>query len=203
MFRRHAFVVFASISALALSGVLAGCAEDTVATPRVTLNTDIDPGSNGEKCQDTTPRWLTIGSFGDPSKGQNPDGSLVAPVAPVDDGATDPFIGGFAAVTCSVAPAQDGFNVAATASLSGTNGGSVRVVGFFKPGQDNTVEISVTKNSTTYVQRDCLATFAANTLQGVASGRVWATATCGKAEAADKQRVCQTVTQFRFENCGQ
>ena len=198
MNRRCVLATTVAIVAIALNP---GCSSDDVKAPRVTLNADVNLGTHpSTECPDSANGWLKIGSFGNPSL-LGPDGSQVDPGQPVDDGAQ--FDHGTASVNCAVTAQSNGFSVAASASLTGANGGSFVVRGFFVPGQDNAgIKASVTHNGMTYGQDDCIARFT-TAYEGVDAGRVWAEVTCPNAEAPSLQRTCQTITKFRFENCNQ
>lgn len=186
--------VLAAIVATVAIALNPGCSSDNTKAPSVTLNADVSLGGHAStECPDSQSGWLQIGSFGNPS--------LADSGQPVDDGA--PFAQGTVTVDCKVAAQSNGFNVAASALLTGATGGSFVVRGFFVPGQDNSgISASVTHNTISYGQDDCTARFTTSS-QGVAAGRVWAEITCPNAQAPGPQRTCQTVTQFRFENCNQ
>ncbi|MCL2777368.1 MAG: hypothetical protein FWD73_05135 [Polyangiaceae bacterium] len=194
------YVLAASVATVAIA-LNPGCSSDNTKAPRVTLNADVSVGTHSSAdCPDSQNGWLQIGSFGNPNLLQ-PDGTPANPGQPVDDGA--PFAQGTASVNCTVTAQGNGFSVAASASLTGATGGSFVVRGFFVPGQDNSnISTSVTHIGTAYAQDGCTASFTTS-YQGVDGGRVWAEVTCPNAQAPTVQRTCQTVTQFRFENCNQ
>lgn len=193
---RSRHVPAAAFAAVAITVLAAGCSDPEPATPRVTFESTISPGSNPPEGCPETGTWFSIGSFGAPPFDQ---------VKPVDDGGKDPESGGSVAVTCSVTPATGGFNVRATARLTGAAGGNFTVEGFFtEQGEQANIFASFTKvgQSGAYVQKDCVVRYTTQ-FQGVAAGRVWGEITCPTATAETAQRTCQALGQFRFENCAQ
>src|SRR5205823_6609463 len=155
-------------------------------------------------CQDTG-TFLQIGSFGNPAAGNNPDGSPVDPVTPVDDGSS--FAQGGASVTCSVTAEGDGFHVSATAALSGATGGEFFIDGHFTASGDQpNIQATFTARSHSgSYQSDgktgstlCTARYD-QPLMAVASGRVWADIDCPDAsERQGSERICHLSGQFRF-----
>jgi len=206
--RRHHILV--SLAAAVTTAVLAaGCSEDVRATPRITFDSSIAPGTHSvQECPESG-TWFTIGAFGNPALGRvdpaNPESPLKEPVRPVEDGAQDEVQGGTVRISCSVVPAGDAFDVAATAELTGTrNSGFFQVIGKFKKGQTNPdINIVISKAGSSYKQANCTATFNATVGQGVDAGRVWAEVECPNIENASQQRICAGRAQFRFENCAQ
>ena len=206
MFRRQHVLVSLSV-ALVTSAVVAGCKDDTQATPRVTFDSRIDRGSHtGAECTQTG-TWFTIGSFGNPALGRvnpdDPESPLKDPVRPVDDGAEDQQ--GVASISCSVVEAGDGFDVALHAELTGATGGAMTVTGHVLRGIDSpNLSASMTRKGETYSGRsNCTMTFTTAVGHGVAGGRVWGLLDCPDAEAPSQQRVCATHAELRFENCTQ
>lgn len=194
MFRRPHVLAFVFGATTTLVLTVAGCSDPQPATPRGIVDSTIAPGSNSAaECPESGP-WLELGDYGAPPD-QKP--------RPVDDGATDQ--GGAASITCSVVPSAAGFDVNATATLSGASGGSVTVKGFFNAtGDSPNIYMSLSKSGRTgaYGASDCTARFT-TPYQGVAAGRLWAEITCEKANAPAEQRTCRSRAQVRFENCGQ
>jgi hypothetical protein len=196
MFRpHHAFAAFTSI---ALATVLAaGCSDPEPPTPRVTFESRIQRGPNPAEACPESGTWFTIGSFGSPP---------FEPVAPIEDGQSEQQ--GTVGITCSVTPSGEGFNVRATARLTGATGGNVTIAGFLREqgppeGQGGVEAIfSKTGRSGAYSSRECVVRFTSE-FQGVAAGRVWGELDCPAAEAPSEQRTCQMLAQFRFENCEQ
>lgn len=176
-----------------------GCGDDVPATPRVTLKTSLSTSSvaGAPECANVSAAWFSIGTFGNPN--------LSVPTEPVDDGGE--FAGGTVAVDCRVHPTNDGFDVRASASLDGDQGGTFRVVGTFLAGQDSPdIQVSIARRGANYQQSDCTATFDGipSVKDGpISAGRVWAKVTCPNARDDGKQRACEAVTQLRFENCSQ
>ncbi len=201
MFRRqHAL---AAVTVLVLSPVLAGgCSSDKKATPRVTFDSQISPGSHSSTDCPETGTWFQIGSFGNPAAGTNPDGTPTQPVQPVDDGTA--FGQGTASVTCAVTAEGDGFHVSATASLDGATGGAFRIDGHFTAtGDQQNIDVSLTAQSRgTYNEKDCVVRYT-QPLETVAAGRVWGDLDCPNGEQSSTQRTCHLQAQFRFENCAQ
>lgn len=208
MLRRHHLLVSLA-AAVTLAVLSAGCSEDEKATPRITFDSTIAPGTHTTQECPESGTWFTIGAFGNPALGRvdpaNPESPLKEPVRPVEDGATDEVQGGTVAISCSVVPSGDAFDVAATAQLSGTkNSGFFQVIGKFKKGVSNPdINIVMSKSGSSYKQANCTATFNAAIGQGVDSGRVWAEVECPNIENASQQRICQGRAHFRFENCAQ
>lgn len=207
MFRpNHLLATLGSAFVLVASLVATGCADDPVATPRVTFDSAIKSGIHTQKECGQSGIWFTIGSFGNPALGRtdpnNPESALINPVRPVEDGAADQQ--GTVALSCSVTASGDGFNVAASAQLSGATGGSVTITGFFKAAGDSPgITMALTRKGETFTDRGCLARFDTVVGHAVAAGRVWATLECPNAERPGAQRICETSAQFRFENCSQ
>jgi hypothetical protein len=205
MFRRHH--VFATLTVALVTGIVtAGCSDDPQATPRVTFESDVTPGTNSPKDCPETNTWFTIGDFGNPGLGRvdpaDPNSELIEPVRPVEDGASDQQ--GTVSISCSVTESGDGFEVRATAQLTGATGGSVTITGLLKAtGDQSPVSLALTKNGRTYSASDCVVRYDTQVGHGIAAGRVWGSITCAKAEERTAQRTCQTHAQFRFENCAQ
>lgn len=198
MLKRAAFLGLATVLVQVL---VPACSSDAAATPRVTFESSIAPGTHSAADCPETGVWLTIGSFGNPAAGNGPDGKPLDPVRPIDNGGSDQQ--GTATVTCSVTPEGDGFHVAATAELSGATGGAFRIEGHMTAqGQQTNLDMSISANGRTYSQKDCTADYSQQ-LQTTASGRVWADFNCPNGEASSLQRTCAITGQFRFENCGQ
>lgn len=211
MFRRHhlfaslSFVSLALIT-VALSAGATGCSTDQVSTPRVTFESEIQPGTHSAKDCGKTGTWFTIGSFGNPKLGRrdpaNPESDLISPVVPVDDGADDQQ--GKASVSCSVVGAGDGFDVAVHAELTGATGGAMTITGHFTAAGDQpNITATFTKQGETFTARDCVARY--DTMEGhaVAGGRIWAEVDCANAQQMIAQQTCKSHAQFRFENCTQ
>ena len=165
-----------------------GPADGPRATPRVIFQSDIAPGAGGATACGQSGAFFTIGSF--------------SPAAPVEDGAADQ--GGSVAVSCSVAASAAGFNVTATAQLTGASGGAVTITGIFDAnGPSSGVAMSVTRKGETFSDTRCTARYDAAVGQAIAAGRVWATIECANAERPSAQQTCTTRAQMRFENCSQ
>lgn len=205
MYRPYHFVV--SLSAALLVTVLsAGCKDDTQATPRITFDSDIKAGKHAVKDCGKSGPWFNIGSFGNPALGRvdpaNPDSPLKDPVKPVDDGGDDQQ--GRVSLNCAVVERGEGFDVTASAQLTGATGGSVTIIGFFKPtGDQKDIQVRLTKLGETFSDLHCVATFDPALGQAVAAGRIWADVVCPNAEQPNAQQTCETHAQFRFENCSQ
>jgi hypothetical protein len=208
MFRRHHCFAARGICSLALvSGVVAaGCSEEQQATPRVTFDSQITPGTHSSKECGKTGTWFQIGSFGNPALGRkdpaNPESELVDPVRPVDDGASDQQ--GTVSISCSVTPSGDGFNVRAAAQLTGATGGAVTITGFLRPsGEQQDITMALTKRGETYADAKCVVRYDTQVGHAIAAGRVWAEIECANAEYVSAQQICKSAAQFRFENCSQ
>ncbi len=191
----HALSVLFAIGAVGLSA--AGCSEDEKATPRVTFYSEVTGGGHTKQECPETGKWFEIGSFGNPATGEK--------VAPVDDGGD--FGQGRVSASCSVKPSGDGFEVKATATLSGATGGSVTIEGFMRTTGDKQENIAFTlfaAGKTTYTTSATKCTVRYNqTGQTVAAGRVWGDFDCGAIENQSQQRICSATGQLRFENCAQ
>jgi len=206
MFRRQHLLVSLSV-ALVTSVLLIGCKNDTQATPRVTFDSSIRPGTHSSMECTQTGTWFTIGSFGNPALGrenaEDPESPLKDPVRPVDDGGQDGQ--GTASVSCSVVEAGDGFDVALHAELSGAAGGAMTVTGHVLRGADSPgISAALTRKGETYNgSKNCTITFSSAAGHAVAAGRVWGLLDCPNAEAPSQQRICATHAELRFENCTQ
>jgi hypothetical protein len=206
MFRRQHLLVSLSV-ALLTAAFTSGCGEVGQATPRVTFDSSISPGTHSSQECTQTGTWFTIGSFGNPALGQvnpgDPASPLKDPVRPVDDGGEDQQ--GTAAVSCSVLADGDGFDVKLSAELTGATGGAMIMTGHVlrdigSPSPNITLTLS--RQGETYSAANCLMTFPVSG-QGVAAGRIWGEVNCADAEAPSVQRICATEAQIRFENCAQ
>jgi hypothetical protein len=204
MFRRHhlCFAVIAGVVALSANG----CSDPEQATPRITFDSQVFPGTHKSTECGKTGTWFTIGSFGNPALGRtnpmDPESPLIDPVKPVDDGAEDQQ--GVAVVSCSVVEEGDGYKVQAHAELTGATGGAVTIVGHFgKAGDQPEISVSLTKRGETFKDDHCTARFDTTLGHAVAAGRVWAQVECANAEYASAQQICASKAQFRFENCSQ
>jgi hypothetical protein len=194
MFRPHH--AFAAFTSTALAMVLAaGCSDPEPATPRVTFDSNIAPGPNPSTACTESGTWFTIGDFGAPPQ---------TPVRPIEDGQPDQQ--GQVTVTCSVTPTGDGFNVRATAALSGATGGTFLIEGLFREqGEQTGIRTTISKagRSGAYRSDECIVRYTTE-FQGVAAGRVWGELDCPQAtptSASTEDITCQVKAQFRFENC--
>lgn len=183
------------------AALLPGCGDDPEpAVARVILVSQISRGTNGQNCQ-LDDDWVVIGGFGNPTTG--PDGQIVNPPTPVDNGST--FGQGTVSVSCAVIPSGEMFDVNATATLSGPLGGTVTVTGKMGPSGDqpNIRAVFQRASDGRYSQSDCTVNYLVNKAAGIAAGRVWGELVCNAATNEDQQKVCETRAQFRFENCQQ
>ena len=209
MFRRHHSFAVRGLCTLALgTGIVAaaGCSDEQQATPRVTFESTVTPGTHSSKECGKTGTWFTIGSFGNPALGRkvpaNPESELLEPVRPVDDGASDQQ--GNVTISCSVTEKGDGFEVRAQTQLTGATGGAVTITGLFRPtGDQQDITVNLTKGGETFASSKCVARFDTVLGHGVAAGRVWAQVECADAENSKAQQICESTAQFRFENCSQ
>jgi hypothetical protein len=180
----------------AVLAAVPACSSTTPAIPRVILDSTIGPGKNSQSvCQISSQPWVEIGNFG----------GIGTPPNPID---TDKDYGsGKVTVTCSVLAEGDAFRVSASASQSGSEGGTVTITGLFTTAREPQPNITVVFNRIDYgrfEQKDCVANYDVNPSAGVASGRVWAQVTCPTAVSnSNGERKCETYAQFRFENCEQ
>jgi hypothetical protein len=205
MFRRQHLLVSLSV-ALLTAAFTSGCGTDVQATPRVTFDSSITPGTHSSTECTQTGSWFTIGSFGNPALGrENPDdpnSPLKDPVRPVEDGGDDQQ--GKAAVSCSVVASGDGFDVRLSAELTGATGGAMTMSGHVLRGVDSpNITLRLSRQGETYAATNCVMSFPVADPEPVAAGRIWGTVTCADAEAPAAQRVCTTTAQLRFENCAQ
>ena len=193
MFRRpDALVAVIVLSTATVLG--AGCSDNTQQPPRITFTSEITRGTHSAAdCPENTP-WLMIGSFGNPA-------DPTQPVTPVDTGAS--FGQGTASVDCSVTAAGGGFDIKATASLTGAQGGAFTIQGHVTAtGDQPNQSITTSYDQRPYTEQDCTVTFA-STGEAVAAGRIWADFDCPNSADASLQRTCETKGTFRFENCAQ
>lgn len=190
----HALSVLFALAAAGASTT--GCSDDEKATPRVTFHSEVTAGGHTKQECPETGIWFDIGSFGNPATGEK--------VQPIDDGGQ--FGQGNLSASCSVKANGDGFDVKASATLSGATGGSVTIEGFMRPtgDQDNISFTLFAAGKTTYTTstKKCVVRYT-QPLQTVAAGRVWGDYECDDIENQSQQRVCTSSGQFRFENCGQ
>jgi hypothetical protein len=120
----------------------------------------------------------------------------------VEDGASEQQ--GTVAITCSVTEKGDGFDVRASAQLTGATGGYVTISGLFRPSGDQPdITVYLTKRGEAFSDSKCVARFDTLAGHGVASGRVWANVECPNAANPSAQQICKSTAQFRFENCAQ
>ena len=205
MFRRHHLLAIASVASI-IGATSAGCSDPAQATPRVTFDSQVNAGTHPQAGCGKTGIWFTIGSFGNPQLGHmNPDdpaSPLIDPVRPVDDGGSDQQ--GTVSISCSVTPSGDGFEVKATAQLTGATGGSVSMFGHVVPNGDSpNVTVNLTKKGETFKSNACVVKFDPAVGQAVAAGRIWGTADCADASNDVSQQLCSSHIQIRLENCGQ
>jgi hypothetical protein len=199
MFRRHHLLVSASV-ALFTSVVAAGCSDNKQATPRVTFDSLVLPGSHPSTDCPEKNTWLTIGTFG------NPAAVPPVPVHPVDDGADDQQ--GTVGISCSVVESNGAFDVKLHAELSGATGGAVTIVGLVNKGTDSpniTANFSASGRGTysSPAGTGCVISFDAVAGHAIAGGRIWAKLNCPTVTQESLQRTCQATSEFRFENCSQ
>ena len=152
-----------------------------------------------------TGTWFTIGSFGNPQLGHmngDPAAPLIDPVRPVDDGAADQQ--GSVSLSCSVTAEGDGFQVKATAQLTGATGGSVSMFGHVgTAGESPNVTVNLTKLGETFKSDACVVTYDTVARHAVAAGRIWANVDCADANNVQSQQLCKSHVQIRLENCTQ
>jgi hypothetical protein len=211
MFRRHqlsANLRFASVAFVTaiVAASANGCSDPEQATPRITFESQVFPGTHKSTECGKTGTWFTIGSFGNPARGrvnpEDPESPFIEPVKPVDDGGEDQQ--GVAVVSCSVTEDGDGFQVKAHAELTGATGGAVTITGrFTKAGDQPDISVALTKRGETFTDQHCTARYDTVAGQTVAAGRVWASVECANAEFPSAQQICASKAQFRFENCAQ
>jgi hypothetical protein len=198
MFRRHHLLVSASV-ALFTSVLAAGCSDNKQATPRVTFDSFILPGSHAPSECPEKANWLTIGEFGKPA--------AVPPVAvrPVEDGADEQQ--GTVGISCSVVESNGAFDVKLHAELSGATGGSVTITGLVNKGVDSpniTANFSASGRGVySSAPGACVISFDTVVGHGIAGGRIWANIKCPTVTQETAQRTCQATSEFRFENCAQ
>ena len=193
---KHALSSFAA-ALVTTAFAASGCSDPEPATSRVTLETELRVGGNGTAACPMTGPLFSIGTFGNP--GLTPP----EPVKPVEDGAADQQ--GTATIVCAVvASPQGGFDVRASAQLTGATGGLFRIEGNFKPeGAQNNIRVTLSKQPFgVFEGTDCTVTYVTE-FQGVAAGRVWGQLDCPNANRQDTGASCQALAQFRFENCTQ
>jgi hypothetical protein len=199
--------LLASFSAVVFTVALSsGCSEDENPTPRVTFDSSIAPGTHKQAECPKTGLWFTIGSFGTPAAGRvdpnDPESPLKDPVRPVENGGADQQ--GSVSLSCSIVESGPGFDVRASAQLTGATGGAFTLIGnFTKTGDQGNLTLSMTKKGETFSQTGCTAKYDPQVGQGVAAGRVWASIVCPNAEAPSIQQVCETKAEIRLENCSQ
>ena len=204
MFRRHHFFAIVCFG-LVIGAASAGCSDPAQATPRVTFDSQVLPGMHPPAMCGKTSTWFTIGSFGNPQLGHmngDPAAPLIDPVRPVDDGGADQQ--GSVSLSCSVTAEGDGFQVKATAQLTGATGGSVSMFGHVgTAGESPNVTVNLTKLGETFKSDACVVTYDTVAGQAVAAGRIWATVDCADANNVQSQQLCKSHVQIRLENCTQ
>jgi hypothetical protein len=207
MFRRHHLltIVCSGLVGFVLCATSVGCSDPAQATPRVTFDSQVTAGKHPAAMCGKTGTWFTIGSFGNPQLGHmngDPAAPLIDPVRPVDDGAADQQ--GNASISCSVTAEGDGFQVKATAQLTGATGGSVSMFGHVATSGDSpNVTLNLTKLGETFKSDACVVTYDTVAGQAVAAGRIWANVDCADADNAQSQQLCTSHAQIRLENCAQ
>ena len=204
MFRRHHLFAIVCFG-LVIGAASVGCSDPAQATPRVAFDSQVLPGMHPPAMCGKTSTWFTIGSFGNPQLGHmngDPAAPLIDPVRPVDDGAADQQ--GSVSLSCSVTAEGDGFQVKATAQLTGATGGSVSMFGHVgTAGESPNVTVNLTKLGETFKSDACVVTYDTVAGQAVAAGRIWATVDCADANNVQSQQLCKSHVQIRLENCTQ
>jgi hypothetical protein len=192
MIRRLAFVVPACLALVCASA----CSDPAPPARRVILTATFGPGNHtGTECPIAQTDWVDIGSFGNPP---------LVPVRPVQAGGDNG--NGPVDVICSVKGNDAaGYDVAASATLSGLSGGTVSITGHFTTtgDQPNINGVFQRQDYGQFREADCTVTFTQNPNMGIAPGRVWGYLTCPNAARADQGRVCDAEAEIRFENCDQ
>lgn len=192
MIRSLAFVLPVSIAVFCAPG----CSDAAPPSRRVILEATFGPGNHtATECPISGTDWVDIGAFGNPP---------IIPVRPVNSGEDNG--NGPVDITCSVKGNDAaGYEVAASATLSGLSGGTVSVTGHFTTTGEQTGLVGVFQRSDygQFRQNDCTVTFTDNPNMGVAPGRVWGKLLCVNAARSDQGRTCDGEAQFRFENCDQ
>jgi hypothetical protein len=206
MFRRHHLFAIVSFG-LVIGATSVGCSDPAQATPRVTFEGDVTAGTHPQAgCGKTGGSFLvTIGSFGNPQLGHmngDPAAPLIDPVRPIDDGGSDQQ--GTVSLSCSVTAEGDGFQVKASAQLTGATGGAVSVFGHVgTTGDSPNVTVNLSKSAETFKSSTCVVTYDTAAGQAVAAGRIWANIDCADASNDQAQQLCSSHVQIRLENCAQ
>ena len=206
MFRRQHVFALASIAAV-IGATSAGCSDPAQATPRVTFDSQVTAGTHPTAGCGHTGEWFSIGGFGNPQLGHmnpdDPNSPLIDPVRPIDDGGSDQQ--GTVSISCSVTAGGDGFDVKATAQLTGATGGAVSMFGHVVPNADSpNVTVNLTNHDgETFKSNMCIVHFDATQGQAVAAGRIWGTADCADASNDVASQLCASHLEIRLENCSQ
>jgi hypothetical protein len=191
------FRSFASAGLFGLTVVIASaCSDPTPPAARAIIDSNMGPGAAGDMaCMISSTQWVEIGGFGNPP---------AVPVRTVDNNTDNG--NGNVTIVCSVKGNDaSGYVVSASATLAGSEGGTVSISGTFTPTGDQSNISATFQNATfgSFRESDCTASYAANPNMGVAAGRVWATIDCPNIQRPDQNRTCAANAQIRFENCDQ
>jgi hypothetical protein len=198
----------ASLPAL-LAGIAVPSCSSQAPTPEAMVAVTMSSGSNGILCPFSDETFAQIGAPTSP----NPN--------TVSDG--DTYAGYTVQVACSVVPSGGGFDVQASAAISGPQGGSLTVTGHVDSSGGTGLHGGFTgQGGQSYDQETgCTVTY---TMKGnpvppagggppVAAGRIWghidcpsaqATASSGYASLPDggsELKTCEGQADFLFANC--
>jgi hypothetical protein len=197
---------YASAPALFACIAAASCSS-TAPTPEAMVNETMSAGTNiGCPFQDES--FARIGAPTSP----NPQ--------TVSDG--DTYSGATVHVGCSVTPSGGGFDIQASASITGTNGGSLTITGHVDSTGGSGLHGGFTQNGQSYDQDNgCTVTYTMGNPpspvppQGggpaVAGGRIWGHIDCPMAVDTDRSAqlpdggsgfaTCEGSADFLFANC--
>lgn len=168
------------------------------AIPQAALTSKLEVTNNAPSGSERCPLngdWVNVGKF--KSIGQEST-SLV-----VDGGNQDGFN---VSVDCLVIDRGGKFEVSLKGEVRGTEGGVVRIDGEFTPEGEQT-NINATFRRGDYGQfssDQCKVVYQdVNGKPGIDPGRIWGTLICDNVTNLEKNQVCRSTVQFRFENCAQ
>jgi hypothetical protein len=196
----------ASVPALLACLAAASCSSPAP-TPEAMVDVTMLAGPNGGICPFSDESFARIGAPTSPT-----------PIT-VSDG--DTYSGASVQVSCSVVPSGGGFDVQASATIQGPQGGSLTVVGHVDSNGGSNVHGGFTgQGGQSFDQESgCTVTY---TMKGgtvpptgggapVAGGRIWGHIDCPSAQATGRYSsladggsattTCEGTADFLFENC--
>ena len=192
MFRPLALLVPACVAIICASA----CSSPAPPTERVIVDSNMSPGSHSmTDCPIAQTQWVEIGAFQ----------TTTTPIDPIDNNGDDNGNGTVSIVCAVKGNDANGYDIEVSATLSGDTGGSLSITGHVTPTGTQMGISGVFQRADygNFREDDCVISFAPNSNEGVAPGRLWGSISCPNIVNQSQLRTCDGEANFRFENCDQ